>query len=291
MPRIFITDRSDAAPHIDKLIPRIAGGDYGILITKDPQGLYDGLMRIIDEKKITYNDLRRVLVQVSITGLGGTMWEPNVPAPTDAFAGVQALLGLLQGRVALRYDPIIPGVNSEPYPKAEARQGRDAWFEGFCRVAASLRGESMGKAYGVLGVTASVMDLYNHSKQRIIERGLEVKSNRTVTLVQGGGSHPHLWHDDWKGLHHIHRLEVIDDFIAVATRYGLTVRVCCEQGRPAGNHGCDWVDYVAPEDVIESMPSPFGNHRTQFGCRCPKYDQALDYSDRCPYGCAYCYRK
>ena len=105
------------------------------------------------------------------------MWEPNVPAPTDAFAGVHALLGLLQGRVALRYDPIIPGVNSEPYPKAEAHQRRDAWFEGFCRVAASLRGESMGDLW-YFGVTASVMDLYNHSKQRIIERGRgQVKSH------------------------------------------------------------------------------------------------------------------
>ena len=288
---IFITDRSDAALHTNKLVPRIAAGDYGILITKNPQALHHRLMRAVEEKKLTYNDLRRALVQVSITGLGGTAWEPNVPKPADAFAGVQSLLGLLQGRVALRYDPIIPGVNSEPYPKAEGQRGKDAWFEGFCSTASKLRGESMGKAYGILGVTASVMDLYSHSKERIIERELEVKSNHASTLLPGGMARDHQWFDDWQGLHHRHRLEVIDDFIASAERFNLSVRICCEQGRSAGKHGCDWADFVAPSTAIDQLPSLFGNHRTQFGCKCPRYTQALDYSDACTHGCAYCYRK
>jgi hypothetical protein len=62
--------------------------------------------------------LRRLLAdgttlaaQVTVTGLGHTVWEPLVPA--EPFAGVADLIALLGGpdHVKWRYDPIIPTVH------------------------------------------------------------------------------------------------------------------------------------------------------------------------------------
>jgi hypothetical protein len=49
--------------------------------------------------------------QVTVTGLGGTMWEPAVPA--EPFAGVPELIALIGGpeHVKWRYDPVIPTVH------------------------------------------------------------------------------------------------------------------------------------------------------------------------------------
>lgn len=62
--------------------------------------------------------LRRLLgagttlaAQVTVTGLGGTVWEPLVPA--EPFVGVSELMALAGGpdHVKWRYDPVIPQVH------------------------------------------------------------------------------------------------------------------------------------------------------------------------------------
>jgi hypothetical protein len=51
-------------------------------------------------------------VQLTVTGLAGTVWEPGVP--TDVWRDLPALLKIVGGpeHVAWRYDPIIPGVHT-----------------------------------------------------------------------------------------------------------------------------------------------------------------------------------
>lgn len=62
---MFITDLSDPARYPDKVKTALDSGEKGILITKDPGKLYEILKDC--------NNLENVLVQVSITGLGGSV--------------------------------------------------------------------------------------------------------------------------------------------------------------------------------------------------------------------------
>ncbi|MFC2031624.1 hypothetical protein ACFLWA_12970, partial [Chloroflexota bacterium] len=62
------------------------------------------LRRLVEEGTI-------LAAQVTVTGLGGTTWEPLTPV--EPFAGVDGLVELAGGpdRIKWRYDPIIPTVH------------------------------------------------------------------------------------------------------------------------------------------------------------------------------------
>ena len=91
---IGITERGDAALDLswqNKRCPKI-------LITKDPN-------KLIKNTK----DFNKCIVHCTITGLGGTEFEPNVPDPEvslDAYRRLVKFLG--PNRVVLRVDPLFP---------------------------------------------------------------------------------------------------------------------------------------------------------------------------------------
>ncbi len=139
--------------------------------------------------------LRRLLdagttlaAQVTVTGLGGTLWEPLVPA--EPFAGVPELIALTGGpeRVKWRYDPVIPTVHrmdrfrslaeqaaglgigqcvinliAAPgrYKRVDARLGAalPGWAEGMPRSGESWRAETAAElveSAGELGLSVAV---------------------------------------------------------------------------------------------------------------------------------------
>lgn len=105
MNEIGITERGDAALDLGWL-PWVREGKPAILITKDPGTLLKELMQ---QGKEYLPGKFNVIVHATITGLGGSVFEPNVP---DKFAALTAYKQLVCAygidRVVLRIDPIIP---------------------------------------------------------------------------------------------------------------------------------------------------------------------------------------
>ncbi len=78
------------------------------LWTKDVAGALargGSLLRRLREEGTT------LVAQVTVTGMSGTVWEPNTPA--EPFSGVPALIDLVGGpdHLKWRYDPVIPTVH------------------------------------------------------------------------------------------------------------------------------------------------------------------------------------
>lgn len=99
MVKIGITERGDAGLDTS-WAQKMSTVDGAILITKDPND------RFIDLVKKYQNE---VVVHVTITGLGSSVYEPNVPAPEvtiKQFRKIQEITG--PDRTVLRIDPIIP---------------------------------------------------------------------------------------------------------------------------------------------------------------------------------------
>ena len=97
---IGITERGDASLSLD-WIPWVSQGKPAILITKDPEKLYQILS--------VFKPLPNIIVHTTITGLGGSMFEPNVPYWNTSLDAYNKLIDLLdQSRIVLRIDPIIP---------------------------------------------------------------------------------------------------------------------------------------------------------------------------------------
>lgn len=94
---IGITERGDAALDTS-WIERVNLGLPSILITKDPAKLLTCL-----------NSTMNIIVHCTITGMGGTSVEPNVPKMENAIAGYHQLLEMFgKNRICLRIDPIFP---------------------------------------------------------------------------------------------------------------------------------------------------------------------------------------
>jgi DNA repair photolyase len=104
MNEIGITERGDAALDLG-WVPWVREGNPAILITKNPQELLFNLMGFGLES-FKFN----IIVHATITGLGGSLFEPNVPNKKDSIEeGYKGLINLLSiNRVVLRIDPVIP---------------------------------------------------------------------------------------------------------------------------------------------------------------------------------------
>jgi hypothetical protein len=252
--KVWITDLSDSVFHMGRVIQLMCDpSDYFILITKNPKLLAERLKEVANDDVfgiIRDSICNRTLIEATITGLGGSKWEPNVISPKEAFDAIPALLELVKGKVALRYDPIIslPYVPCNSYP---------TWIRAYLKKAKEL---------GVLGVTTSVMDLYPHAKERIIN-------------CFGSKIQDHLYE-----FHHPARTTILNSFLNEAQQLGVEVRICCEQGMDSGKGGCDW-----PDKLVDISEFPKGCQRGC--CGCIKYKQMLTYYDKCEHGCLYCYRK
>lgn len=256
---LYITDLSDPAIYPAKIRRAITDSeedDCFNLITKDPQSLIDGVFA-----RLSQAQLNQVILQVSITGLGSTPWEPNVKDPDKVFKDVENILDTYpQLPVTLRYDPIIPGIND----------GK-AWFESFARRASKLN---------IRGITVSVMDLYRHRYTRVNNMyarvGVDIEK-----YYPNQAMHTSLQY----------REVTLMLFHNTMSAYNLPVSVCCEQGvnlpaTPTCEGGCDWW-ITSPLWELLSMPPGYQRK----GCTCPKAVQLLTYANKCHHECVYCYRK
>lgn len=247
--RIYITDLSDPSFHCRKVVEQLKQGFFvASLITKRPLGVIPIL------KALPAVD-RRISVQVTVTGLGGTVWEPRVQPAREVFRDIPRLFEYLsRDQVSLRYDPIIPGVND-----------KDSWFRAYVARCQEL---------GIARVTVSILDVYKHVRERIAKAGIKVN-------LPEGFSYPLEV-----------RKQILDRWLAAAEGK-VETRVCCEPGLEKFQRGgCDWV--VEAIERLTGRPYqegdlPKGTQRKS--CGCPLMYQLLSYADKCPHGCLYCYRQ
>jgi DNA repair photolyase len=141
MSKIGITERGDAAVNLE-WIEWVSQGNPAILITKNPKEL------------IGYLDgNENVIIHCTVTGLGGTKLEPNVPSVDESAEAMKTLSELFdKDRIVLRIDPIVP---YEPYLSKHLEA-----YEKCMQYASRLR--------------VSFMDMYPHVIARLQENKLRV---------------------------------------------------------------------------------------------------------------------
>jgi hypothetical protein len=195
--------------------------------------------------------------QVTVTGLGGTVWEPMVPA--EPFAGVADLMALIGGpeHVKWRYDPVIPTMHQ---------------LDRFRRLAERAR---------ALGITRCVVNF-------IAAPGRYKRVDARLALMLPG------WSEGMPRYDEAWRAENAAQLVGAAADAGLTVAICAESAglagqvpglRPAvcGDH--DWFVALSGRDPGRAPASG-----SRPGCGCAAYFDVGLYGQwrRC-HRCLYCY--
>jgi hypothetical protein len=195
--------------------------------------------------------------QVTVTGLSGTVWEPQTP--TEFFSGVADLITMVGGsdHIKWRYDPIIPTVH---------RLDR---FRRLARRAAEL------------GVTRCVINF-------IAPPGRYKRVDARLAGVLPG------WSDGMPGYDEGWRAETAAQVVQVAGELGLTVAACAESSglvgqvpglQPANCGDHDWFVALSGRDPGRAPASG-----SRPGCGCAAYfDVGLYGQRRRCHQCLYCY--
>jgi len=198
-----------------------------------------------------------ITAQVTVTGLGGTKWEPK--APEKPFAGVPALAEATggPGHVTWRYDPVIPTLHRLDRYRKLARRAAD------------------------LGITRSVLNF-------VAPPGRYKRVDRRLAGELPGWGAGLPWYDtDWK-------VRVAGTIVSAAGEEGIRVACCAESAnlservpnlQPAACGDYRW--FVALSGRDPGRPAGGGSRR---GCGCAPYFDVGVYGQwrRC-HGCLYCY--
>jgi len=208
--------------------------------------------------------LRRLLAQgttltahVTVTGLGGTSWEPR--APGEPFAGVRELVALTGGpkHVRWRYDPLIPTVHS---------------LDRFRRLAE--RATTLGLSRCTLNFVAPP------GRYKRVDA-------RLASVLPG-------WSEGMPGYDEGWRAETAAEIVHAAGEFGLEVACCAESaGLPLWVPGLlpaacgDYAWFVALSGRDPGRARFSGSRR---GCGCAAYFDVGLYGQwaRC-HRCLYCY--
>lgn len=197
------------------------------------------------------------IIHFSITGLGGTKYEPGVMKPNDLLDRIQAMLklGLDPESVTIRIDPIVPGVTSTKM------------IENIVKRASEM---------GIKTIRFSIMDQYKTTKKYMEELGYDYSK-----FYDGVSMHAR---DDVR--------EQIETFMdSLIDKYGVTMSTCAE---PLSSNSRIKRDACLSVNAVNNMlgtnvPQSAGTGRRKL-CSCfgGKTD-LLKYDNVCASSCAYCY--
>ncbi len=250
--KVGVTERGDAG--IDwSWYDKLSSGDYdgAILITKMANKGF--IERVLD----LYRTFPHLIVHGTCTGWGGSWLEPNVPAAALQMHALKILVsrGFPVDNLVLRLDPIIP--TEEGIRNAEMVLDWASKFNGLARI------------------RISVLDEYNHVKNRLIAAGhkpfygnafqpdWEMKRN-VIEMLQR-----------WPQLHFE---TCAEDWLASAPRLDNVIGCGCVSIRDLELMGIK-LDRLYDE-----------NMQNRNGCHCLACKaELLDQKKRCPNQCLYCY--
>lgn len=222
-----------------------------LLITKNLPGC-GKILTVADGLSIPYQ------IHCTITGLGGTAFEPQILAPNLM---VESCLEFFSKHmidlrtVTLRIDPIIN--EALGLQLAEAIEGMQAFSKA-----------------GVKDCRISVVDYYPHVRERFDNLGI---------------GHPNSFQ-----LQQDRKDELINYFLQQANRFNMNLHLCAEQMPAKPNYpnidteGC--ASAASWERLgITGLKPPFRKQRRECTCDLGKQDLLTGLSKGCPDGCAYCY--
>ena len=224
------------------------------LLTKDAAGvlrLGEAMLRPLCEAGTT------ITLQLTVTGLAGTAWEPLVPP--DGLRRAEPLIDLIGGpdHVTWRYDPIIPTVhNAERYQRLAAEAA------------------ALGISRGVINFLAPP-GRYRRVDQRI------------APLLPG-------WAEGMPGYDPAWQQEVALELVPLAGEAGIALACCAESAPLAGlvpglgRAACG--DHAWFARLSGRNPPLAKGHGSRHGCGCAPYFDLGNYGcwARC-HRCAYCY--
>lgn len=248
--KIGVTERGD--PAWDKSwVQKLQRAN--IVITKNVRRVTDELLENQD----------RCILHATITGLGGTVLEPNVPVPNDSIDAVVELIskGFPARQVVLRVDPVIP---------------EGEWLEMAERVISA--GSTLARL-GVPRMRYSFIDLYPHVKERLKEAGVQLFLGSAAAKEKYGSDFTLAGQAARDMAARIERLGLEAGFLNVAA---------C--GEFAGNRiGCvSFMDLrILGIDPALALPAE-GLQRKTCLC-CANKTELLGSKHRCPHSCLYCY--
>jgi len=255
-----LTRRADPAriPEVWDHLHEVVGA-YGPpwvlqLFTKDAAGVLrrgEAALRRLRDAGTT------ITLQLTVTGLAGTPWEPLVPP--DGLRRAGPLIDLIGGpdHVAWRYDPIIPTVHN---------------VERYGRLAAEA---------AVLGIRRGVINF-------IAPPGRYCRVDRRIAPLLPG------WADGMPGYDLAWQQGVALELVSLAREVGISL-ACCAESAPLsglvpglGRAACgDHAWFVALSG--RNLP-PAKGRGSRNGCGCAPYFDLGNYGcwSRC-HRCAYCY--
>jgi hypothetical protein len=198
-----------------------------------------------------------VAAQVTVTGLGATLWEPG--APGEPFSGLAGLIELAGGpdHVKWRYDPIIPTVHCQD------------------------RFRSLAERAARLGITRCVINF-------VAAPGRYKRVDGRLACALPG------WLDGMPGYDEGWRSAVASKLVSSAGEFGITVAACAEsetlvhqvpglQAAACGDHS--WFVALSGRDPGRA---PAAGSRP--GCGCAAYFDVGLYGQRSRcHQCLYCY--
>lgn len=217
-----------------------------VLWSKHPRNILDhpGLRKCLRRH-------RQVVIHLTVTGMGGSFLEPNIPPSGEVLEVLPDLVGFLAHpeRLRLRFDPIV---------HLRLPDGRIySNLEHFERIASAAR------SAGIKVMVTSWMEAYP----------------KVISRLQAFGISPIvLSRPEWK--------EESDRLAARAAALGIYLTGCCVEGWPSG--ACidgAVLNRLHPDGQKTSVQKAKGQ-RPRCGCT-ESWDIGWYY--RCPGGCLYCY--
>jgi hypothetical protein len=217
-----------------------------VIWTKNPQNLLSN--KRLRETLAAY---RQLYVHLTITGLGGSVLEPRIPAWQEVAGMLEGLVDFTGNvrRISWRFDPII---------RAEAEGKIFSNFKLFPDLIPEV-----SKA-GIQLCRTSWVEPYAKVQRRCARRGVNLKLHAAEE-----------------------RQEHARELSRIAAEYGMELHFCAMKGFPRSR--CidgEFLNELHPDGLQCSLARAKGQRPL---CGCTKSIDIGWYSQRCPNGCLYCY--
>jgi hypothetical protein len=198
-----------------------------------------------------------ITAHVTVTGLGGSSWEPL--APSTPFHGMEELISLVGGpdHIKWRYDPVIPSVHR---------------LDVFRRLAEEA---------GSLGITRCVLNF-------LVPPGRYKRVDARLSKSLPG------WSEGMPGYDEAWRAQTAAELVKASIDFGISVAVCAESSsladRVPGIQLCACGDHAWFADLSGRDPERARTSGSRKGCGCAAYFDVGMYGQwrRC-HQCLYCY--
>lgn len=221
-----------------------------LLITKNPERSFDIVQKATEDGVPTQ-------VHFTITGLGGTKYEPQIPSPQSATES--ALRWIQRGfiepeAVTLRIDPIVPEfihIQREVWP---------GLLDAFANT-------------GVVDVRCSVVDYYPHVRERFRSLGMDV----SVTFQTSRNT----------------IVSCIDSLVHYSSQLRMKLHLCAEETPGLTRSGVDREGCASSISWtrlgVTDLKPLVRRQRPSCTCDLEKSDLLKGLRKGCPDGCVYCY--